>query len=54
MRLEAVGDRLRVYLNNALVLEGVGQIDPQGEGVQFGLSTAGTSAEFDNVIVTQP
>lgn len=55
VRLEAVGDRVRVYLNNALVLEGgVGQIDPNSVGVQFGLITAGTSAEFDNVRVTQP
>jgi hypothetical protein len=56
VRLEAIGELLRVYLNDVLILEGRGTVEPAGTAqvVQFGLITAGTSAEFDNVKVSQP
>lgn len=53
LRLEAVGDRLRVYVNNVFMLEGR-DTALQRESTRFGLLTAGAAAEFDDVRVTQP
>jgi hypothetical protein len=55
LRLEAVDDRLRVYVNRSLVLEGRDpDVDPASTRGRYGLITAGTAAEFDDVTVTQP
>lgn len=55
LRLEAVGDRLRVYVNRRLTLEA---IDTPGNPVEasglYGLMTSRASAEFDDVRVTEP
>jgi len=55
LRLEAVDDRLRVYVNGSLALEGRDPVvDPASTRGRYGLITAGTAAEFDDVTVTQP
>jgi hypothetical protein len=55
LSLEAVGDRLRVYVNGSLVLEGVDPIvDQENTRGRYGLITSGASAEFDDVRVTEP
>jgi hypothetical protein len=55
MRLEAVGDRLRVYVNNVFMLEARdASIDPSNTRGRFGLLTAGAAAEFDDVRAAQP
>lgn len=55
LRLEAVDDRLRVYVNNVLTLESRDtSIDPSNTRGRFGLLTVGTTAEFDDVRVTEP
>ena len=55
LRLEAVDDRLRVYLNGAMRLDvRDGAVDPSSTRALYGLTTSATAAEFDNVKVTQP
>jgi hypothetical protein len=55
LRLEAIGDRLRVYANGRLVLEGVDvSVDTALPGGHYGLMTSRASAEFDDVKVIQP
>jgi hypothetical protein len=54
MRLEAIGDRLRVYVNNVLLLESRDAALINPGDARFGLLTAGAAADFDDVRVTQP
>ena len=55
LSLEAVGDRLRVYINGSLVLEGVDPvIDSIGTRSRYGLITSRASVDFDDVRVTEP
>jgi pectate lyase len=55
LRLEAVDDRLRVYLNGAMRLDvRDGAVDPSSTRALYGLTTSATAAEFDNLKVTQP
>jgi hypothetical protein len=56
LRLEAVGDRVRLYFNNRLLLQGV-DLTPVVQGdlrAQFGVMTSRASAEFDDIQVVQP
>jgi hypothetical protein len=55
LRLWAVGDRLRVYLNGAMKLDvRDSAVDPSSTRALYGLTTSATAAEFDDVKVTQP
>ena len=55
LRLEAVDDRLRVYLNSAMRLDvRDAAVDPASTRGLYGLTTSATAAEFDDVRVTQP
>ena len=55
LSLEAVGDRLRVYINGSLVLEGVDPvIDPNSTRGRYGLITSRAAVDFDDVRVTEP
>jgi hypothetical protein len=51
LRLEAVGNLLRVYVDNRLLLEAPDSSHPKGT---YGLATYRTIADFDDVVVTQP
>jgi hypothetical protein len=51
LRLEAIGNQLRVYVNGTLVLEATDSTFQQG---RYGVVTYKTAAEFDDVLVTQP
>jgi hypothetical protein len=51
IRMENIGDALRVYVNGALKLEG---IDDSFDVGKYGLVTYRTAAEFDDVVVRQP
>jgi len=55
LRLEAVDDRLRVYLNGEMRLDvRDGAVDPSNTRALYGLTTSATAADFDDVKVTQP
>lgn len=55
LRLEAVDDRLRVYLNGEMRLDVRDTaVDPSSTRALYGLTTSATAAEFDDVKVTQP
>jgi hypothetical protein len=51
IRMENIGDTLRVYVNGVLKLEAVDDTFDVGK---YGLVTYRTAAEFDNVAVNQP
>ncbi|HKS58428.1 MAG TPA: hypothetical protein VJS12_24235 [Steroidobacteraceae bacterium] len=50
-RLEAIGSSLRLYINEALVAEGVDATLPTG---RYGLITFNATADFDNFRVVRP
>ena len=56
LRLEAIGDRVRLYFNNRLLLQGVDltPVTPGDLRAQFGVMTSRASAEFDDIRVVQP
>jgi hypothetical protein len=55
LRLEAIDDRVRVYLNDVHVLETRdATIDNTNTRGRYGLLTVGTSAEFDDVVSNEP
>ena len=55
LRLEAVDDRVRVYLNDVHVLEARDTtLDSSNTRGRYGLLTVGTSAEFDDVFAKEP
>jgi Domain of Unknown Function (DUF1080) len=55
LRLEAVGDRARVYLNDVLVLDARdATLDSSNARGRFGLLTVGTAAEFDDFVANEP
>lgn len=51
LRLEALGDALRAYVDGKLVMEVRDQTHSTG---RYGLATVRTAAEFDNVVATRP
>jgi hypothetical protein len=51
LRLDAVGDRLRAFVNGRLVLEAV---DPTPAAGQVGLVTHRTQADFDDFLAVRP
>ena len=51
VRLEAVGSRLRAYVNRRLVLEGT---DPQPVIGRVGLMTYRAAADYDNIRAVVP
>lgn len=51
VRLEAIGNSLRAYVDGKLYLEATDTSHPLG---RYGLVTYKTAAEFDNVLVSQP
>ena len=51
LRMENIGDALRVYVNGVLQLEA---IDTTFDAGKYGLMTFRTAAEFDDVVVNQP
>lgn len=53
-RLEAIGDRLRVYVDGTLMLEAIDDAISNDMRGRYGLMTSRSSAEFDDVRVTRP
>ena len=56
LRLEAVGDRVRLYFNGRLLLQGV-DLQPVQAGdlrARFGVMTSRAAAEFDDIKAVQP
>lgn len=51
IRLDAVGNALRVYVNGTMQLEAHDSTFPKG---RYGLVTVKTAARFDDLLVTQP
>jgi hypothetical protein len=51
LRLEAVGNLLRVYVDGRLLVEAADSSHARGT---YGLATYRTAADFDDVVVTQP